>query len=1315
MNTSAEPIAIIGMGCRLPGGVDAPEALWRLLDEGGDAIGAVPDGRWDAYAARGPAYAAAVARAVRAGGYLSDIAGFDAEFFGISPREAELMDPQQRVTLEVAWEALEHAGIAPATLAGTDGSVFMGVCCDDYGRRLLEDLPNVEAWTGIGASMCAVANRVSYALDLRGPSITVDTACSASLVAVHQACQSLRAGETSLAVAGGVMLVASPSFALILEAAGALSPDGTSKAFDAAANGYVRSEGCAVLVLKRHSDAIRDGDQVLALVRGGAVCQDGRTNGIMAPSETAQAHLMRQAARNAGVPLESIGYIEAHGTGTGVGDPIEVAALAATVGAGRAADEPCLIGSVKSNLGHLEAASGVVGVMKLVLALGHDMIPATLSRTGLNPRIPWDGSGLRVTRDRTPWPRMPGRPRRAGVGNYGYGGTLAHLIIEEAPARTPDVPAPDGVGLFPLSAATEAGLRATADRLAGWVAAGGDPLDAVGASLGRIRTGLPVRAAVVAADRDQLAARLAALAADRPADGVVSGRVPRGDGAVRDRAARGDGVVRGRAARGGDTPVVWVFSGHGAQWAGMGRELLATEPALARTFAEVDAVYREELGVSPRQVIADGDLDEVGRVQALTFLMQVGLARVWMSYGLRPAAVIGHSVGEIAAAVVSGRLDLTDAARLVCRRSRLLRQAAGQGAMALAGLPFAEAAARLAGAPDVVAAISASPSSTVLSGDAAALDRVLAAWGAEGLTARRVNTDVAFHSPHMDPLVPGLLAVGTAPRTGTVPAYGTTLSDPRADPPRDAAYWAANLRNPVRFAEAVQAAADDGHRVFLEVSTHPVVAHSILQTAGGATVLPTLRRDQPERATMLATLGALYCHGVPVDWSRVFPGSGRAELPPMAWQHRRFWAEPEPAAAEPVQQHDVTAHTVLGRRTVVQGTAPVWLWQTRLDEGSRPYPGGHRVLGTEVLPAAVVLTTLLAAAGTPALTDVTLRVPLTLGAPRDVQVVRQDGAVHLSSRLAGGSDSAWATHANATADEKPAPGDGVVGCGRLELPPAGAAVVPAERVMDLLREIGVVGIGFPWVVREVRRTGGRVVARIAADPDGLMPARTWASLFDAGLSAAPVTFPAPARLRMPGRLRHVAVAGPPPDEALVGVDLVAVEPSGDTVVDVRVAGLDGVVLAELLGVRFGVVSHAEVPAGEAGAPEVAGWPELTGDDLAEQVEAAVREVVAHELRLDPATIDAHRPLSELGVDSLLSESIRQRLHRRARFALPSSLLWDRPSVAAIAAYLAERVTADRAADRAVDRAAAGAATDAVTDVAADVVDVADHRVAGGVR
>jgi 6-methylsalicylic acid synthase len=537
-----EPVAIVGMGCRLPGGIGSPNALWELLDGNRDVIGEVPAGRWESYAARGPGYARAVRRAVTIGGYLDDIAGFDADFFGISPREAELMDPQQRVTLEVAWETLEQAGIAPGTLAGTNASVFMGVCCDDYGRQLLEDLPPLEAWTGIGSSMCAVANRVSYALDLRGPSVVTDTACSASLVALHQACQALRSGETSLALAGGVMLVASPSFALVLEAAGALSPDGNSRAFDAAANGYIRSEGCAMLALKRLSDARRDGDRVLALVRGSAVCQDGRTNGIMAPSQDAQAHLVRQACRNAGVPLTSVDYVEAHGTGTALGDPIEAGALAATVGRGRRG--PCLIGSVKTNIGHLEAASGVAGIIKVALALRHDRIPATLPLAGLNPDIDWDGSGLKVVTENTPWPRSSRRPRRAGVGNYGYGGTLAHVIIEEAPeaARRRAVTA-DTARLFPLSAASQAGLRANAARLAAWLAGPGrdTSLNAVGWTLARGRSALAARACVVATDRAGLAARLGELA---------QGRRPAGP----------------QARRGAVPPgPVWVFSGHGAR------------------------------------------------------------------------------------------------------------------------------------------------------------------------------------------------------------------------------------------------------------------------------------------------------------------------------------------------------------------------------------------------------------------------------------------------------------------------------------------------------------------------------------------------------------------------------------------------------------------------------------------------------------------------------------------------------------------------------------------------------------------------------
>jgi 6-methylsalicylic acid synthase len=1287
-----EPIAIVGMGCRFPGGVDSPRALWELLRGNEDALGEVPPHRWESYAARGPEYARAVRRAIRFGGYLDDIEGFDADFFGISPREAELMDPQQRVTMEVAWEALEDAGIAPGALAGSDTGVFMGVCCDDYGRRLLEDLPRLEAWTGIGSSLCAVANRVSHALDLRGPSVVIETACSASLVAVHQACQALRSGETSLALAGGVMLVTSPGFALVLEAAGALSPDGTSRAWDAAANGYVRSEGCGVLALRRLSDAQRDGDRVLAVLRGSAVCQDGRTNGIMAPSEEAQAHLVRQACRNAGVSPGSLDYVEAHGTGTGVGDPIEIAALSATVGQGRDADRPCLIGSVKTNIGHLEAASGVAGIMKLVLALGHDDLPATLGRVGLRDDIRWAETGLRVVTENTPWPRSADRPRRGGVGNYGYGGTIAHVIVEEAPVAPPPRPAADhGALVFPLSAATPAALRANAARLAQRLATDEHLAQAaVGATLAHGRSALAHRATVVAADRAALVDRLECLAADRPAAGLATGQV----------------------LRGGASPhAVWVFSGHGSQWVGMGRDLLDTEPAFAAAMDELAEIYLAELGFSPvRALRATDDLDDVGRVQALIFAVQVGLARVWRGYGLEPAAVIGHSVGEIAAAVTAGMLDLTDGARLICRRSRLLRRVAGRGAMVMVSLPFDEAAALVAeaGEADVVAAIAASPGSTVLSGDTAAVERLVQEWTGRGLTPRRVNTDVAFHSAHMDGLVPDLLAElsGIVAHPATVPAYTTALVDPRSDARRDAGYWATNLRSPVRFAAAVMAAAEDGHRVFLEVSAHPVVAHSImetLETVGAAgVVVSTLRRDRPGRETLLDNLGRLHCVGVPVDWSVPYPERRHAELPTMAWQHRRYWADAPSSGPTSALAHDVDSHTVLGRHTLVQGSAPVSLWQTRLDDPSRPYPGGHRVLGTEILPAAVVLTTFLGAASSDpsspvaSIGDVVLRVPVTLTVARDVQVVRQDGDLRLSSRTADQvSDLSWVTHSTATVLEPdPDAADAFAAGARAAAGfDAGAATcveaLDPGCVMERLRAIEVVGIGFPWVVRQARRGPEHLLVHLDADPDAIMPVATWASLFDAGLSAAPVLFPGAPRLRMPGRLREVTVHGTAPREALAMVHVVDVEWStdedtgerlaDDIEVDVTITDLDGAVLATLRGARFGVVQPAALPEPEHddGVIEYLNveWLELSEADLREYVDSATRGIVAHELRLDPGELDPHRPLSEMGVDSLLSESIRQRLNRQFRTALPSSLLWDRPTIAAVTDHLATLLAA----------------------------------------
>lgn len=569
-------------------------------------------------------------------------------------------------------------------------------------------------------------------------------------------------------------------------------------------------------------------------------------------------------------------------------------------------------------------------------------------------------------------------------------------------------------------------------------------------------------------------------------------------------------------------------------------------------------------------------------------------------------------------------------------------------------------------------AISAAPSSTVFSGGSAAIEQLAEELRSEGLIPRRVNTDVAFHSTHMDALVPELLTAlaDVTPRSTDTVLYTTALDDPRAEVPRDAAYWAANLRNPVRFHAAVQAAAADGHRVFLEVSTHPVVAHSIMETLPDAVVVPTLRRDQPERETLLANLGTLHCHGVPIDWHTLHPATLPAELPTTAWQHRHFWVDP-PASGR--AGHDVERHTVLGEHVLVQTAEPVSLWQTRVDYHSRPYPGGHAVLGTEILPAAVTLTTFLAAGGTGAIKDVVLRVPISVTAPRELQVISQDGSLQLSSRLTEETDdTAWLTHATAQVADPPA------APGRLPLGSVSEVLDPGC-VMDRLSAIEVVGIGWPWEVLEASRGRGHLIVRVAADPNKEMAANTWASLFDAGLSAAPVLFPGAPRLRMPGRLRALSVHGEPPAEALIGVRLVDVEWTGTVadavVVDVWIADLDGNVAATLHGAHFGVVQAAARPAEVETDGTATDWLTVPESELDDRVELSVRAVIGAELRMDPGDIDSHRPLSEMGVDSLLAESIRQLLGREFRLALPSTLLWDRPSVAAVARHVAGQLRA----------------------------------------
>ncbi|MEU3168900.1 acyltransferase domain-containing protein [Streptosporangium sp. NPDC006930] len=1240
-----QPLAVIGIGCRFPGDVNSPDAFWDLLTRGETTVGEVPEGRWDAYGDLGPEFETMLRRVIRAGNFLSGIDGFDAEFFGISPREAELMDPQQRIFLEVAWQALEYAGIPPRALAGTDTGVFAGICTYDYGGRQMEDLPSLDAWTGIGSANCAVSNRVSHALDLRGPSMTVDTACSASLVALHLAAQSLRLGESTVALAGGVNLLVSPGQSLTLDAAGALAPDGRSKSFDASADGYGRGEGCGVVVLKLLADAERDGDRVLAVLRGSAVNQDGRTNGIMAPCGQAQEHVMTSALRAAGIEPGTVDYIEAHGTGTPLGDPMEAAAIGAVYGVGQT--DPCLVGSVKSNIGHLEGAAGVAGVIKAVLALDRAEIPSTVLATEINSAIEWDRLGLELVTGRIPWPER-GHPRRAGVSGFGYGGTVAHVLLEQAPARaTPQrEDTREAETLFPLSAASPSALQPMAEALADQIEQGGD-LASIGHTLALRRSHLAERAVVVAAGRDELVGELRALAAGESTDGVVAGS-PVGE----------------------DARPVWVFSGHGSQWPGMGRDLLA-EPAFAQVIEALEPIYREEIGFSPRQVLLEDALDDVDRVQTMIFAMQLGLAALWRSRGVSPDAVIGHSVGEIAAAVTAGVLTLEEGARLICRRSALLRRVSGKGAMAMVTLPFTEAAARLGDRTDVVAGIASSPHSTVVSGDRDAIEALIEQWPREGVGVRRVSSDVAFHSPHMDPLLHDLAAAAAdlTPKQARIPIYTTALDDPRAAMTADGAYWAANLRNPVRLAAAVGEAVADGHRAFLEISPHPVVTHSIHETLAelgveDAFVGSTLRRHTPEARTFLTAVAKAHCGGIAVDWRALHPKGEPATLPVYPWRHRTHWHRPGPRTRVRGRGHSVASASLLGTRTSIAGS-PLLVWQTALDDASRPYPGSHALNGVEIVPAAVFAVTFLDVAvrdgRSPVLAELAMHHPLITADLREVQVVQDGNAVRLASRMAGddgGEDPAWLVHAEARVGEQPAHAPGsLVDAAEYRLEPADPGLVRRA-----LTEVGVPSTGFEWTIESLLSGNGVLRARVC-----FADASTWASALDAVMSIAPVAFPGVRLLRMAVHIEEMVTAGAPPETATIEVVLDENRPD---VVDAVVVDEAGHVLASVVGLRYQVIdAPASAEDGPGTAEEAVPFADLPPERLREHVLEEVRDQIATEMRLSAADLHLRRPLAEQGLDSVMTVVIRRRLEKRLGQSLPATLFWQRPTVQGIADYL----------------------------------------------
>jgi len=873
-----EPIAILGMGCRFPGSADTPEAFWELLSAGTDAVREIPSERWTElpYGHEG----GSEQRCTRWAALMDDVASFDAGFFSITAREAISLDPQQRLLLEVAWEALERAAIAPGSLAGSSTGVFVGTgSCDYRDRVIAQPVEDLGAYALTGCSVAFAAGRVSYLLGLHGPSVAVDTVCSSSLVAIHLACQSLRRGECSIALAGGVNLIVSPTNMLVGARTQALSPDGRCKTFDASANGFVRGEGCGIVVLKRLTDAVTGGDRILGVIRGSAVNHDGRSNGLTAPNIVAQEAVLRAALADAAVDPAQIGYIETHGTGTSLGDPIEFEALRAVLSAAPRSDGlACVLGSVKTNIGHLEAAAGVASLIKTVLALNAEEIPRLLHFRSLNPRISLAGTPFAIPTDVRPWPRG-GPPRMAGVSSFGMSGTNAHLIVEEAPPTAAVAnPIERRWQVLVLSAKTERALNEQAVRYTGRLqeCPEQDWAD-VCHTAATGRSHFEHRLAVAAATAAEAATTLRAI----------------GNGAEPKEGMRGRAQAHPRVA--------FLFTGQGSQWVGMGRQLFETQPVYRAALERCREILRSELDRDLLEVMfaeeATGLLDETGYAQPALFAVEYGLLQLWRSWGIEPAAVLGHSIGEYAAAFAAGVMSDEEALRLVAARGRLMQALPQEGEMvALSCGEEAAAAAVQANAGEVWVAAVNGPADVVISGRREAVGAVCAALEGEGIEGKRLRVSHAFHSGLMDPMLDDFerAARGMGYERPKIPLVSNLSGGVAGDEMQTAAYWRRQLREPVRFGAGVRTLVAAGYNVLLELGPHP----ALLTMAAGAGAegqlwLPSLRRGRGDWEVLLESLGRLYVAGGSIDWSgfdRPYRRR-RVDLPTYPWQRERYWIE----------------------------------------------------------------------------------------------------------------------------------------------------------------------------------------------------------------------------------------------------------------------------------------------------------------------------------------------------------------------------------------------------------------------------------------
>ncbi len=947
------PLAIVGIGCRFPGGVEDWPSFWQVLDEGRDVVVETPEERWSHRKFYRSGRARPGKTQSRWGGHVSGIDDFDPQFFGISPREAAGMDPQQRMLLEVAWRAIEDSGHDARRLAGQPVAVFVGISSFDHAVATLsfQDRGVVDAYSNTGGSSSIAANRISYCFDLRGPSVAVDTACSSSLVAVHLACESIHRGESRMALAGGVNALLMPDFSVAFSQLGVLSPDGRCKTFDSRANGYVRSEGAGMVLIRPLADAVRDGDLVYAVIRGTALNQDGRTPGLTVPSQAAQEALVREACRRAGVDPTDIQYVEAHGTGTPVGDPIEANALGAVLGAGRPADRPCWIGSVKTNIGHLEAAAGIASLIKVSLAMHHRRIPAHLHFREANPAIDFERLKLRVPTASVDWPDAV--PRIAGINGFGYGGANAHVLVGEppalaaAPAAAPPEPSP---AVVPLSARNRRGISAFANRLSDSLADEGDhrltdlSLSDIAAFMAHHRSGDEARAAVVAQDREDLVVKLRALAGT----------------AMDDASTRRDAAIQA-------ADIAFVFSGQGPQWWGMGRRLLTASRVFRGVIERCDAEFARLGTWSLVKELARDEstsrMKETRIAQPAIFAIQAGLAAVWAHWGIRPALCVGHSVGEIAAAHVAGALSLEDACLVAYHRGRTMDLASSRGAMIAVGLSREELKPWLVGYDrDVSIAAINGPTSITLSGTATVIDGLATRLEAAGLFCRRLAVEYAFHSPLMDPVRGTLLAslAPVQPRAATVPFLSTVTGEACSGRELDGDYWWRNVRHSVLFADAMRYLAIRNVRVVLEIGPHPVLAFAInecFQAAGRSVeTLPSLQRDRDDMECLLGSIGRLYGLGLDIDWSRIHPRpSRRLPIPPQPFHLQRLRNESREARDS---RYAIDPHPLLGE----PADGPTPRWQCRIDLRLQSYLRDHLVRGFCLHPAAGFVEGAIAAA-----------------------------------------------------------------------------------------------------------------------------------------------------------------------------------------------------------------------------------------------------------------------------------------------------------------------------------------------------------------